>query len=108
MTLLTHHDSRSDHQAREIHPGTARIEVSRTAVMQEFIRSALTIMLIMAALAGIVALKTEVYLRRLTSTRLPAAELIDSATTEVATAIVDQGQAKAGNMAGNNTGKRYG
>jgi hypothetical protein len=59
---------------------------------------------IMAALVGMVALKTGVYLGHLTSTRLRAAELIDSAATKVATAIADEGQANAGDKAG----KRYG
>ena len=62
----------------------------------------------MAALVGIVALKTGVYLGRLTSTRLPAAALIDLVTTKVATEITDKGQAKAGDMAGNEAGNRYG
>lgn len=103
MTLM-HHDGRSDHRARETHSGTARIEPSRTAAIQGFGRSTLTIMPIMAALVGMVALKTGVYLGHLTSTRLRAAELIDSAATKVATAIADEGQANAGDKAG----KRYG
>ncbi|WP_167558931.1 hypothetical protein [Bradyrhizobium canariense] len=53
-------------------------------------------LLIMTALVGIIALKTEIYLARLTSPRLTSAELVDSAKTKVATAIADGGQAKAG------------
>ena len=89
MTVLMHHDGRS-------------------AAIRGAIRSVLTIGLIMAALAGIVALKTGIYLSRLTSARLPAAELIASARTKVATATADEGRAKAGDKAGDKAGKKYG
>jgi hypothetical protein len=89
MILLMHHDGRS-------------------AAIRRAIRSVLTIGLIMAALAGIVALKTGIYLGRLTSARLPVAVLIDSARTKVATAIADEGRAKAGDKAGDKAGKKYG
>ncbi|SDT46861.1 hypothetical protein SAMN05444158_6271 [Bradyrhizobium canariense] len=99
MTLLIHHDARSDHRVRralETDPGKTRTEAARATAKRGVIRSAITMLLIMTALVGIIALKTEIYLARLTSPRLTSAELVDSAKTKVATAIADGGQAKAG------------
>ena len=68
MTLLTHyHDlprspARQDGKARE-----RRVSASREAAMRGFFRAAVTIMLATVILAGIIALKTAIYLSHFNS-----------------------------------------
>jgi len=65
MTLLTHDQGRSYypvHRDREIDRAQAPVNAARESVMRRFFRFAVTIFLSTAMLAGIIALKTEIYL----------------------------------------------
>ena len=65
MTLLTHYHDRYDHlprRARKAERRPVTASASREATMRGFFRAAVTIMLATAALAGIIALKTAIYL----------------------------------------------
>ena len=65
MTLLTHDHGRSCYPARQVRTDNrARppIGASREGTMRRFFRFAVTILLSTAVLAGIIALKTEIYL----------------------------------------------
>lgn len=65
MTLLTHYHDLSHGAARsgrKAEPRRIPIEASREATMRELFRAAVTIMLGAAILAGIIALKTAIYL----------------------------------------------
>jgi hypothetical protein len=65
MTLLTHyHDLPHGpaRQSRKAEPRRISTTASREAAMRGFFRAAVTIMLATAALAGIIALKTAIYL----------------------------------------------
>jgi hypothetical protein len=69
MTLLTHDHGRSYHPARQVRTDNrtqAPIRASREGMMRGLFRFAVTIFLSTAVLAGIIALKTEIYLARFT------------------------------------------
>jgi hypothetical protein len=69
MTLLTHYHDRYDHlprHARKAEPRRIPASASREAAMRGFFRAAVTIMLGTAILAGIIALKTAIYLPHIT------------------------------------------
>jgi hypothetical protein len=69
MTLLTHDQGRSYfpvHQDRKLDRTQTPVNAARESVMRRFFRFAVTIFLSTAVLAGIIALKTEIYLARLT------------------------------------------
>jgi hypothetical protein len=59
MTLLTHYHDLPQGPAR---PRRISTTASRETAMRGFFRAAVTIMLATAALAGIIALKTAIYL----------------------------------------------
>jgi ABC-type phosphate transport system permease subunit len=65
MTLLTHYHDRSVEPVRRKHStGHARVPTgaSRETAMRRFFRGAVTIMLGTAAVAGVIAVKTAIYL----------------------------------------------
>jgi hypothetical protein len=65
MTLLTHDHGGSHYPARQARTddrAQTPIGASREGMMRGFFRFAVTIFLSTAALAGIIALKTEIYL----------------------------------------------
>jgi hypothetical protein len=69
MTLLTHDHGRSCYPARQLRTDNRTqtpIRASREGMMRGFFRFAVTIFLSTAVLAGIIALKTEIYLPRFT------------------------------------------
>jgi hypothetical protein len=69
MTLLTHDQGRSYypvHRDRKLDRTRTPVNAARESVMRRFFRFAVTIFLSTAVLAGIIALKTEIYLTRLT------------------------------------------
>jgi hypothetical protein len=69
MTLLTPDHGRSYYPARQVRTDNRTqtpIRASREGMMRGFFRFAVTIFLSTAVLAGIIALKTEIYLTRFT------------------------------------------
>jgi hypothetical protein len=69
MTLLAHDHGRSYYPARQVRTDNRAqtpIDASREGMMRQFFRFAVTIFLSTAVLAGIIALKTEIYLTRFT------------------------------------------
>jgi len=65
MTLLTHDRGRSYYpvrQDRKIDRPQTPVNAARESAMRRFFRFAVTIFLSTAVLAGIIALKTEIYL----------------------------------------------
>lgn len=69
MTLLTHDHGRSYYPARrdrKIDRTQTPVNAARDSVMRRFFRFAVTIFLSTAVLAGIIALKTDIYLTRFT------------------------------------------
>lgn len=65
MTLLSHDHSRSRYPVRQVRTDNRAqppIGASREGAMRGFFRFAVTIVLSTAVLAGIIALKTEIYL----------------------------------------------
>jgi hypothetical protein len=69
MTLLTHDHGRSYYPVRQVRADSRAqtpTGASREGMMRGFFRFAVTIFLSTAVLAGIIALKTEIYLTRFT------------------------------------------
>ena len=69
MTLLTHDHGRSYYPVRQTRTNNRAqtpTAASREGMMRGFFRFAVTIFLSTAVLAGIIALKTEIYLTRFT------------------------------------------
>ncbi len=69
MTLLTHDHGVSYDRVRQVradHRAQSSTVASREGMMRGFFRFAITIFLSTAVLAGIIALKTEIYLARFT------------------------------------------
>ena len=68
MTLLTHYHDMTQgpaRQSRKARPRRISTTASRETAMRGFFRAAVTIMLATAGLAGIIALKTAIYLPHL-------------------------------------------